>query len=276
VTTREAPYPSDTRAKGWRFEIDHERIRQSDTWALASPDLRPWFLMLWMVAWEQTPCGSLPEDDTLIAARIGMSPKAFQRHRALLMRGWWLADDGRLYHDVLVLRVRHMLAKRAKDAKRTADYRAAISGESHDGSDGVTRDAPLVDREFDTKHQAPSTSSLPTVESAQKRATRKCPPSFSLTPELQEWVEREFPMVNAESETEKFRDYTFRTAIRDWTGAWRNWMRKAAEFAAKRPAAAASEPAWAREKRERMAQLGPGVAAKQTAEVVDVTARFVG
>jgi hypothetical protein len=275
VTTREAPYPSDTRAKGWRFEIDHERIRQSDTWALASPDLRPWFLMLWMVAWEQTPCGSLPEDDTLIAARIGMSPKAFQRHRALLMRGWWRADDGRLYHDVLVLRVREMLAKRAKDAVRAANKRgrdadnAGVTPESRVTSSGVRG-------ESDTKHQAPEPNSLPKVESAQKRAARKCPASFVLTPEMREWVEREFPMVNAEAETEKFRDHTFKTAISDWTGAWRNWMRKAAEYAVKRPTAVASEPAWAREKRERMAQLGPGVAAKQTAEVVDVTARFVG
>jgi hypothetical protein len=276
VPSREPPYPSDTRAKGWRFEIDHERIRQSDTWALASPELRPWFLMLWMVAWEQTPCGSLPEDDTLIAARIGMSAKAFQRHRPLLMRGWWKADDGRLYHDVLVLRVKHMLAKRAKDAKRTADYRAAVSAVSHDGSDGVTRDEQMADREFDTRDQAPSTSSLPTVESAPKRATRKCPETFALTPEMLDWVERELPMVNAASETEKFRDYTFRTAIKDWTGAWRNWMRKAAEFSANKRPINGTEPAWAREKRERMAQLAPGVAAKPAAEVFDVTARLVG
>lgn len=38
--TKSAPYPCDTRAKGWRFELDHERIRQSDTWALAPPEIR--------------------------------------------------------------------------------------------------------------------------------------------------------------------------------------------------------------------------------------------
>lgn len=80
----QAPYPGDTRAKGWRFDLDHERIRQSDTWALATAELRPWLLMLWMVAWEQTPCGSLPDSDELIAARIGMSSKAFDKHRAVL------------------------------------------------------------------------------------------------------------------------------------------------------------------------------------------------
>lgn len=117
-----APYPSDTRAKGWRFEIDHERIRQSDTWALAPSDMRPWFLMLWMVAWEQTPCGSLPNDDALIAARIGMTPKAFAKNKELLMRGWDLADDGRLYHHVITERVLEMVERRTKDAGRKSLY----------------------------------------------------------------------------------------------------------------------------------------------------------
>lgn len=151
------PYPSETRAKGWRLEIDHERIRQSDTWALAAPDVKPWLLMLWMVAWEQTPCGSLPAEDELIAARIGMTPKVFAKHRDVLMRGWWIADDGRLYHNVLVQRVSEMLAKRAKDAERAAKARANRTASQSSHAD-VTRDAPvthaLPTREFDTKHQA--------------------------------------------------------------------------------------------------------------------------
>lgn len=118
-----APYPADTRAKGWRLEIDHERIRQSDTWALAAPEVRPWLLMMWMVAWEQTPCGALPNDDALIVARLGMPQKLFTKHRAILMRCWWLADDGRLYHEVLTQRVNEMLDSRRKNAKRVADFK---------------------------------------------------------------------------------------------------------------------------------------------------------
>lgn len=155
---KKAPYPSDTRAKGWRLEIDHERIDQSDTWALAKPEARPWLLMLWLMAWKQTPCGSLPNEDELIAARIGMSLAMFKKHRGVLMRGWWLADDGRLYHDVLVQRVHEMLDKRAKDAERAARHRAP-KAESQRSHDGVTRDTPVssggVRPEFDTKHQIP-------------------------------------------------------------------------------------------------------------------------
>ncbi|VTU38395.1 hypothetical protein H4CHR_04414 [Variovorax sp. PBS-H4] len=122
--SKPVPYPSDTRAKGWRFELDHEKIEQSDTWALAPAELRPWLLMLWMTAWRQEPCGSLPADDELIAAKIGMPLKAFAKVRAKLMRGWWPADDGRLYHDTLTLRVTEMMTRRRSEADRKARARA--------------------------------------------------------------------------------------------------------------------------------------------------------
>ena len=115
-----APYHAETRAKGWRFELDHERIMQSDTWALTPADVRPWLLMIWMVSWQQTPCGSLPANDELIAARIGMDPATFKAKRHLLMRGWWEAADGRLYHDVIVLRVQEMMTKRKSESDRKA------------------------------------------------------------------------------------------------------------------------------------------------------------
>ena len=119
-----APYPADVRAKGWRFEIDYEKVEQSDTWALAPAEARPWLLMLWLTAWRQTPCGSLPQEDALIAARISMPAKAYQKHRDVLRRGWWLAEDGRLYHDTIVSRVLEMLEYRRKNAERVAAHTA--------------------------------------------------------------------------------------------------------------------------------------------------------
>lgn len=100
-----ALYPADTRSKGWRFELDLEQISQSDTWVLASPEIRPWLLMLWSVSWQQVPCGSLPSDEAIIAARIGMKPAAFAKHKAILLRGWKPAEDGRLYHPAMTKRV---------------------------------------------------------------------------------------------------------------------------------------------------------------------------
>lgn len=138
------PYPSDTRAKGWRFELDLERIERSDTWALTPTDLRPWLLMLWSTAWQQEPCGSLPANDELIAARIGMKTSVFVKNRDKLMRGWWLADDGRLYHNTIVTRVQEMLVAREKERarkagqrerKRTSDPSGDVPDLSH-GTDG--------------------------------------------------------------------------------------------------------------------------------------------
>jgi len=118
---------------------------QSDTWALATPDLRPWLLMLWTTAWQQQPCGSMPADETLMAARLGMASKAFAKAKSILLRGWWLAEDGRMYHDTIVERVQEMLDYKAKEKQRKADYRARMAGNvprDNNGTDaGQTQDS---------------------------------------------------------------------------------------------------------------------------------------
>lgn len=127
---RPVPYGADVRAKGWRFELDVEQVMQSDTWALAAPDVRPWLLMLWVTAWQQVPCGSLPGEDALIVARLGMAPKLFAKVKAVLLRGWWLAADGRLYHDTIADRVTDMLGKKMAESQRKKDYRARKEAEA--------------------------------------------------------------------------------------------------------------------------------------------------
>jgi hypothetical protein len=130
------PYPATTRAGGFKFELDCERVVQSDTWALATPCQRPLLLMLWFIAWQQTPCGSLPKDDMLNAARLGMEAHAFQCDKAILLRGWIEADDGRLYHPVLTQLVLEMMDRKAGNAQRQAAYRrrrlAAHDSETND------------------------------------------------------------------------------------------------------------------------------------------------
>lgn len=156
--TKPAPYPSDTRARGWRFELDHDRIEQSDTWVLAKPEIRPWLLMLWMVAWRQTPCGTLPDDDDLIVARLGIDRAVFDKNRAVLMRGWWPAGDGRLYHNVLVERVLEMLGYKEKEKARKAAYRAKMAGANVPKmSRGTTVGQPCDNQGTDTGRDATGT-----------------------------------------------------------------------------------------------------------------------
>jgi hypothetical protein len=141
VVGRKAPYPPDTRAKGWRFELDYEQVEQSDTWGVTKPEARPWLLMLWMTAWKQVPCGSLPADHEVIAGKIGAPDALWKKHKATLLRGWWLAEDGRLYHNTLATRVAEMMRKRRSDADRQASKRAREASDSDPSPSDVTRDS---------------------------------------------------------------------------------------------------------------------------------------
>lgn len=150
--TRPPPYPADVKAKGWRFEIDMETIKGSDTWLRARTGaVRAMLLLLWSEAWVQTPCGSLPDDDELIALMLDMDDAEFAQRKAVLMRGWWRADDGRLYHETITDRVLAMMTKRRSDADRQANRRAtrADSDKLQPSQDGVTRDKPDVTRDTD-------------------------------------------------------------------------------------------------------------------------------
>lgn len=157
--TRPAPYPADTKAKGWRFELDLEKVEASDTWLRARTGaLRGALLLLWAKSWQQVPCGSLPSDDELVSLLIDMPAATFTKHRAVLMRGWWLADDGRLYHDTIVTRVLAMLDKRATDAERAARNRAKRADNRASPPEVMPASRVThagLQSEFDTKHQAP-------------------------------------------------------------------------------------------------------------------------
>jgi hypothetical protein len=79
------------------------------------------------------------------------------------------------------------------------------------------------------------------------RATRKCPPGFEVTPELGQWAAANAPLIDIQSATDRFRDHTFKTAISDWPGAWRNWLRRDQEAAnTRRPFVATRQSAQAK------------------------------
>jgi hypothetical protein len=252
------PYPADVRTKGWRFEVDLERIRESDTWTLAPPDLRPWLLMLWSTAWVQTPAGAFPNEDAMIAARIGMDLRAFKAARPILMRRWELASDGRFYHPVITERVLALLALRQAQADRKAASRAKnakVTEESHGTDTDVTEESRVTDNRegkgregkgfgegtgregkgtvplFGHTPNSESTPSPSAPAATKPRPAKKCPVSFVVDAALRQWVKREAPSVKVGRETAKFRDHTFARAISDWPGAWRNWMREAEDRA---------------------------------------------
>lgn len=123
------PYPANTRANGCRFEFDFEELSLSDTWSLAAeiPLAQHALVLMRLVAWAQIPCGSLPSDEAVIRVKCNVPAADWPRLRDVLMRGWWLADDGRLYHDDLVRQIQEMLARRAKETRRNQAWRAGAS-----------------------------------------------------------------------------------------------------------------------------------------------------
>lgn len=126
----EPPYPEGILARGWTFELDVERVFQSDTWNLAPEEVRPWLLMIWLTSWKNFPVGAYTANDDAIAARIGMPRSMFRLHRDTLMRGWELHSDGRLYHPVLTKLVLKMINKRSYDRVAMAKYRS-IKNQEH-------------------------------------------------------------------------------------------------------------------------------------------------
>lgn len=175
------PYPAETRAKGWRFELDYEQIDQSETWPIAAevPMAQHALLMMWFVAWsKQVPCGSFPKDENSIRAACRIPPAVWSKCREVLMRGWWQASDGRLYHDTLVKRVIEMMSKRRSDSDRQAAKRARealeaarLDADTSVNHAGVTRDTKVttgeVRQESSTDHRPPTT------EAKKEKAPRK-------------------------------------------------------------------------------------------------------
>ncbi len=279
-----APYPADTRAKGWRFEIDYERIEQSDTWVLATPDMRPWLLMLWMTAWRQTPCGSMPAQDELIAARIGMDLRQFRGHRDILMRGWWLAADGRMYHHTITEQVLGLLEMRDREAARKQAYRdkknqrftgkcpAGQARDSHGIPASATPPEPEpVPEPIPVKEAVESNSTAagahsddaPRKRSAEAKKPRaaRLPQDWTLPKSWGDWAVSELGMQPAAVRTEaaKFADHWHAKAGRDaakldWLATWRNWCRTALERSP-RPLPGRQQPAPAQTDAQRTAEV---------------------
>jgi hypothetical protein len=172
------PYPATTKAAGLHLRIDTQRLFRSDTWALAlasnSPELRWFCLGLWTLAWEEVPCGSLPTDDVLIAARLGVSPEAFQVHRKVLMRNWWRASDDRYYHNVVTEFVLAIIEYRRAETQRKAEYRAKkLAEEAAAVAENVPRDTAGVPRvSHGTDGGVPRLS--PSFDDAKKLRSKNC------------------------------------------------------------------------------------------------------
>ena len=133
------PYAETVRAGNYGLQMDYGRIQQSDTWAFAPDDVKPWLVYLWLLSWQRIPCATLPNDDDKIALILRMPQGMFAAHKRTLLSGWRLHNDDRLYHDYLTSQVLTMERDRRRFRERMQRHRA-----QHPDSSNVTRDATVT------------------------------------------------------------------------------------------------------------------------------------
>ena len=103
------PVPPDCDLRDFSFfPLDAARLRDSEL--AASPDAEVFrvAVLSWCYAWHQIPAGSLPSDEGTQARALGFG-RDLKRWRKVLsaggLRGWYPANDGRLYHPVVAEKV---------------------------------------------------------------------------------------------------------------------------------------------------------------------------
>jgi hypothetical protein len=150
------PVPAEVSMSGneW-FPLYYQRLRKSRWWRSASDFARSRNIDLWCASFDETPAGSLPDDDIELAdaAGFGRDVAEFQAHKAELMAPWTLCTDSRWYHPTVcevVLETWERTSERRKQDRLRQQARRArtrISGNAPSATlSAVTRDAPTRSR----------------------------------------------------------------------------------------------------------------------------------
>ena len=156
-----------------------------------------------------------------VARQIGMREHETEV-QTVLEEFFKLTDEGWINKraDLVIEDYRAKIQQASKAGKASAERRFSKR------STVVATDVqPNIKQETITKKQEPSSA---------KKPAKKCPKDFEVTDDMKTWVKTECPLVDHAEQTKVFRDYEFTAAKSDWVGTWRNWMRKANQFAAEK------------------------------------------
>lgn len=112
------------------------------------------------------------------------------------------------------------------EAKSVSTHKK-VSPDNHNRQDTITKDK--VTKDSARERRAPRASPTPS--------------NFEISTELFNWATKNEIVVDLTQETEKFLDYhrAKGSTFKDWTAAWRNWMRNAKRFATKHKPTAAND-----------------------------------
>jgi hypothetical protein len=142
--------------------LDVVRIRDSDLIAHPNAEVVRYSLLSWCISWHQTPAGSLPDDDDILARLLGhgRDVKGWKKMRAAgVLHGWIRCSDGRLYHPIVaekaVEAMQAMMKQKnrteaARQAKRQKMSQSGNGAPTEDVTDPVTGEVTTVATEYVT------------------------------------------------------------------------------------------------------------------------------
>jgi hypothetical protein len=113
------PVPKECDLSGFNFmPLDCARLLDSDLFALSSGEEFKAAVALWCKSWAQVPAGSLSDDPRVLAHLAGVPFSRWAKIGPMAMRGWYKAEDGRLYHPVVSTKAAEAWAQREKQRDR--------------------------------------------------------------------------------------------------------------------------------------------------------------
>lgn len=191
---------------------------------------------LWvhMIAARRVPESEEPFPFPVPGEEWGVKPVTFRRARAKLLEVGYLTETGR------AAKGRPMEVRFEYPEGGLQRPLAALSATPTTPLAALSA-TPTSFREYASpliKNLEPISEGAPAPRGkggARKRASETPFPvgKFIITEEMRAWIEKEgYGRLNLRLETERFRDHALTNdrRVRDWVAAWRNWIRKAAEF----------------------------------------------
>jgi len=110
--------PAEVDLRDFAFvPLEFRRLFTSETWILGNPEERCAALCLWCESWHQTPAGSVPDNDRILA-HLSQAGSRWKKLRGHALRGWRKCSDGRLYHPVVCEKVMEAWAKHKKASSK--------------------------------------------------------------------------------------------------------------------------------------------------------------
>lgn len=120
--------PAECDLRGMPYmPVELVRLFDSELYILSTGDEFKAAFTLWGKAFLQTPAGSLPADDRLLAHLSGAGVR-WPKVKAMALRGWIECGDGRLYHPVVAQKAIEAWETRLAQRARTEAARAARAG----------------------------------------------------------------------------------------------------------------------------------------------------